>query len=119
MYNEKFISRKNYFLIQNGLDFNAKEINTLSPEETLLALWGLDGYAILKYVESIDLKKYDLETFLTQDCISTSDFGQLILSGLKKVFPTVYRMIPEDMSVFAFVALYELLYILNVRKKED
>lgn len=43
----------------------------------------------------------------------------MILIGIKELYPTIYKMIPEDMGVFAFACLVELLNILNINTKES
>ncbi len=106
------------FLVKNGLDLSIREVNKLLPQEKILALWGLDGYAILKYIDTLELTVYNFRDFIRNDCYMCSDYGQVILSGIRKKFPVVYEMIPEDMGICSLDCLFALAYVLKIRNLE-
>lgn len=97
-------------------DIPIKKLNTLTSTEFLIATWKLDGYAILFYLNSTEevFPKMSFKDFLSYCSPCGGDWGQMVLTGIKELYPTIYNMIPEDMGVFAFDCLVELLNILNI-----
>ena len=105
-------------LIANGGNMKGAEIKELSPAETLCALWGVDGYAIIKYVDTIETPAMTYDEFLKNCTACGGNWGGMLLTGIKKLYPTVWEMIPDDMGIFAWCALCETLAVLNVKGDE-
>lgn len=52
--------------------------------------------------------------FLDHCVCCGGDWGQMLLSGIKELYPKVYDAIPEDMGRFAFADICYVLNLLNV-----
>ena len=102
-------------LITKGGEMGGGQIAELNSEETLCALWGIDGYAILKYIDTIETPAMTYDEF-TPHCIACGgNWGGMLLTGIKALYPTVWKMIPNDMGIFAWTAICETLTVLNIK----
>lgn len=58
--------------------------------------------------------------FLTYFCIASGgDFGKLLLSGVKELYPAVWDAIPDKMGKDCFSTICYLLWCLGVDMSED
>ena len=102
-------------LIRKGQDMTGEEIKNLSPEETLCALWGEAGLAIVKYVNTIDTPKMTQDEFLNHCTACGGNWGGMLLTGIHKLYPEVWDLIPDKMGVFAWRCLCDTLELLNIK----
>lgn len=102
-------------------DVPISKLVQLEKAEFLLATWGIDGYALLYYIDSTkdEYKEMSFDTFLTKCRPCGGDWGQMFLTGIKELYPTIYNLIPDNMGVFAFACLVELLNVLNIDTSES
>lgn len=102
-------------------ELSISQLNQLEKAEYVLATWGIDGYALLSYIDSTktNYKKMNFKNFLSYCSPCGGDWGQMVLTGIKRLYPTIYEMIPEDMGIFAFTSLIELLNVLNIDTYEN
>lgn len=99
-------------------DVPISKLVQLEKAEFLLATWGIDGYALLYYIDSTkdEYKEMSFDTFLTKCTPCGGDWGQMFLTGIKELYPTIYNLIPDDMGLNPFASLYELLRVLGIEK---
>lgn len=102
-------------LIANGGEMRGAEIRDLTPAETLCALWGVDGYAIVKYVDTIDTPAMTYDEFAHHCTACGGNWGEMLLTGIRELYPTVWEMIPDNMGIFAWTAICETLALLNIK----
>lgn len=102
-------------LIIKGGDMKGGEIKELTPAETLCALWGVDGYAIVKYVDTIDTPEMTYDEFMKHCTACGGNWGGMLLTGIKELYPIVWKMIPDDMGIFAWTAICDTLAVLNIK----
>lgn len=98
-------------------DFSAKEIKSLDSKETVIALWKLRGIALVETAEVRPINM-SMKEFLSHCTACGGDWGAMLLSGIRELSPVVYDLIPDDMGVFSFCAICELLYVLGVKDEE-
>lgn len=99
-------------------DFSAKELESLNSKETLIALWKTRGIALVEVAEVRPISMTTKE-FLTHCTACGGDWGAMLLSGIKELSPLVYDLIPDNMGVFSFCAICELLDVLGVKDVEE
>lgn len=63
-------------------------------------------------VPTDDVNTFD--DFLKHCTACGGDWGQMLLTGIKALWPTVYDAIPDDMGVNAFSALIHVLVLCDV-----
>ena len=102
-------------LIANGSEMRGAEIRDLTPAETLCALWGVDGYAIVKYVDTIDAPAMTYDEFIRHCTACGGNWGGMLLTGIRELYPTIWEMIPDNMGIFAWTAICETLALLNIK----
>lgn len=102
-------------------DIPILKLTQLEKAEFLLATWGIDGYTLLYYIDSTkdEYKEMSFDTFLTMCTPCGGDWGQMFLTGIKELYPTIYNLIPDDMGLNPFVSLVELLNVLNIDTSES
>ena len=98
-------------------DFSAEELKSLNSRETIIALWKLRGIALVEMAEIRPINM-TVKEFLSHCTACGGDWGAMLLSGIKELSPVVYDLVPDDMGVFSFCAICELLHILGVKDKE-
>ena len=111
---------KNYTDIMNK-DFTVDELAKLNPDEYVVACWHEAGLAIVNLVA----EKYsnndfmDLDEFLSHCTACGGNWGGMLLSGIKELFPDVWELIPEHMGIFAFSVISDTLRLLNIYSTKD
>lgn len=111
------MANKNYEeLVRNGGDMPVAQLAQLAPDEYIVANWGEDG---VKVVELISAKyasrpHMELDEFLNHCTACGGNWGGMLLTGIKELFPDVWELIPEHMGAFAFSVIGDVLMLLNV-----
>lgn len=99
------------------LDFTSSELAQLSPAEMLIACWKEKGIAIVEYVDTLeDFHIKPMSEFLSHCTLCGGDWGAMLLSGIEELYPTIWELIPEDMGVFAFSVICDLVELLGYYK---
>ena len=58
--------------------------------------------------------------FLKDECVACGgDWGKLLLSGIKKVFPNVYEAIPDNMGFFAWECICYTCLLCGIDTTDD
>ena len=91
----------------------------IEAQETIVENWGEVGK---KIIERIILHETPFEgkskDFLDNCVACGGDWGHMLLSGIKELYPVVWDMIPDEMGRNTFVTLCSVLLLLGVDTSE-
>jgi len=92
--------------------------NIIEAQKTLAENWGEAGENVI--VACLHEAPYNkpFKDFLSECTACGGNWGGMILSGISKVYPKVYDLIPDDMGVFAFSCICNTLVLLGVDTSE-
>ena len=90
-------------------------------KDTLIERWGANGVTVINAAKR-EKKEMTFDEFL-KDCTPCGgNWGGLLLSGIRKLFPRVYDAIPEQMAIdgnLAFALLIDTLILCGIRFPEE
>lgn len=98
---------------------NIELYNTIEEaQRTLVENWGLQGKVVIAL--AFKEKKFDgdMKAWLKFCTACGGNWGGMLLSGVRNLYPEVWEAIPEDMGVFAWNCICNLLILLGVRTWE-
>lgn len=98
---------------------NLELYNTIEEaQRTLVENWGDQGKEVIAL--AFKAKKFDgdTETWLKFCTACGGNWGGMLLSGVRDLYPEVWEAIPEKMGVFAFTCIFSVLILLGVRTWE-
>ena len=93
-------------------------LDQLSGDEFLVATWKEDGIKVIKIIQCQQTTPMTTDEFLNHCIACGGDWGAMLLSGIKALYPDVYNAIPNDMGHFAWRCICETLELLQVRGEE-
>lgn len=76
------------------------------------------GDAVVVYACMAQKTKMSFKDFLDQCTACGGNWGGMLLSGVRRLYPDVWDAIPEDMGVHAWGTICSLLIILGVDTSE-
>lgn len=79
----------------------------------IIECWGDDGVKIVDYISTLEITPKPLDKFWEHCTACGGNWGGMILTGIQKLYPEIWEMIPENMGVFAFGVLCEILNLLG------
>lgn len=90
----------------------------IDAQNTLIKNWGEIGKAVI--VVCLHEKPFNdtFKNFLPYCTACGGNWGGMILTGIKELYPKVYDTIPNDMGVHAFVCICSTLLLLGVDTSE-
>lgn len=97
------------------MKYTYDELATLSDREYLAAVWGNDGVKVLGAIDSVATTPMTVKDFLDHCTTYGGDWGLLLLSGIHKLYPTVWEAIPDDMGVFSWNSICTVCTLLNIK----
>ena len=100
------------------MQYTYEQLSTLSPREYLQAVWQEDGTKVLEAIDSVTLTPMTMKDFLDHCTTYGGNWGAMLLSGIKKLYPTVWDAIPDDMGAFSWEAICTLCIVLQITTKE-
>lgn len=98
-------------------DFTAKELSELDGTDFIIAVWKEKGIAIVEYIKTLNIIPQSMENFLSFCTPYGGNWSGMLLSGLKELYPTIWELIPENMGVFGFTTLCEIISLLGYFKE--
>lgn len=116
------MTNKNYAeLAKTGMNMTVDQLTQLTPDEYVVANWGEAGIKIVELISTkyADNVLMDLDEFLNHCIACGGNWGGMLLSGIKELFPDVWELIPEDMGMFAFSVICDVLNLLNVKNTKN
>lgn len=116
------MTNKNYAeLAKTGMDMTVDQLTQLTPDEYVVANWGEAGIKIVELISTqyANNPHMELDDFLNHCITCGGNWGGMLLTGIKELFPDVWELIPEDMGVFAFSVIGDVLNLLNVTNTKN
>lgn len=90
------------------------QLNTLAPQECLVALWGDEAHKVLNTIDTTNAPIMSGNDFLSHCTACGGNWCAMLLTGIKALYPEVYDAIPDDMGKHAFYAIGTVLELLNI-----
>lgn len=81
--------------------------------EFIIKEWEDRGKSIVDYITTLDITPKPLDSFWEHCIACGGDWGAMILTGIRELYPEIWDMIPDKMGVFAFSVLCEILNLLG------
>lgn len=93
-------------------------LSELPSDEFIVATWKEDGIKVLAVIDRQDTKPMTMDDFLLHCTACGGDWGAMLLTGIKALYPEVYDAIPDNMGHFAWRCICETLELLQVKGDE-
>lgn len=90
-------------------------VDQLAGDEFIVALWKEDGIKVLEAIDRQNIAPMTMPEFLNNCIACGGDWGAMLLTGIKALYPEVYNAIPDDMGHFAFRCICETLELLQIK----
>lgn len=90
-------------------------------KDSILESWGANGVAVVT-ASRREKKEMTFDEFLKYCTACGGNWGGLLLTGIKELFPETYKAIPEHMAssgMKAFALLIDTLTLCGVQFEED
>ena len=88
----------------------------------LVEHWGEDGKRVIEAIFNLDdhnlVRGMSMREFLQSCTACGGNWGGMLLSGIKRLCPTVWNIIPNDMGTHAWGCICYTLMLLGVDTKE-
>ena len=110
---------KTYNLDHLLSNLSASELADLSDDEFIIACWKSQGITILETIDRQHTTPITMDDFLSNHCYACGgDWGAMLLSGVKSLYPEVYNAIPDNMGMFAWRCICSIVALLNIKDGE-
>ena len=76
--------------------------------------WGKDGEKVVAECFKADTKKMTCSEFLDNCTACGGNWGGMLLTGIKRLYPEVWNAIPDDMGCDAWTCIVATLRLLKV-----
>lgn len=90
------------------------ELNNLSDREYIIAVWGKHGEKVVVEIDLVSKQPITMSDFLNYCTACGGNWGGMLLSGIRTLYPTVWDVIPDDMGIFAWEAICAVCRLLNI-----
>ena len=90
-------------------------LSDLEGDDFIVATWKEDGIKVLEVIAAQNTTPMTTDEFLTHCTACGGDWGAMLLTGIKALYPEVYDAIPDNMGHFAWRCICETLELLQVR----
>lgn len=78
----------------------------IEAQEKLVQHWGEDGKRVIEKCHKVNPYNKLFEVFIREECSCCGgDWGAMILTGIRRLYPDVYDAIPNHMGMYAFILL--------------
>lgn len=95
-------------------------MGTIEDVARLVEFWTADiTYGILLAIIKDGAKEMSFEEFLSHCTACGGNWGGMLLTGIKKLFPHVWEAIPDNMGCFAWEGICTTLSLCGVKCNED
>lgn len=88
-----------------------KEIS--DAKDFLIDCWGANAISVIQTAKT-EQQEISFDEFLKSCYACGGDWGQLLLTGIRALFPETYEAIPDNMGLYAFAALCNVLTLCGV-----
>lgn len=83
-------------------------------QDFLIEHWGDDGKKVILECSKVNPFNDDFDAFLKNCTPCGGNWGGMLLTGIDKLFPTVWKAIPNEMGCMAFACLLHTLILCGV-----
>lgn len=94
-------------------------LDQLSGDEFLVANWKEDGIKVIETIQQQHVTPMTNDEFLSHCIACGGDWGAMLLTGIKALYPDVYDAIPDNMGHFAFRCICEVLELLQIKEEQS
>lgn len=88
-------------------------------QELIVENWGDDGKKVIMKCYAENPFNDTFEQFLHYCYACGGNLGGMILTGIKKLYPSVYKVIPDNMGKHAFSCLCSVLVLCGVDTSKE
>ena len=93
------------------INLTADQVNAMSDREFLSNFWGDN---ILTVIDRQQTKPMPMKDFLDHCIACGGNWGGMLLTGIRELYPAVYDAIPDNMGHFAWRGICTTLKLLGV-----
>lgn len=87
----------------------------LPEDQFIVACWKESGIAVLEAIDHQHTTPMTTSDFLSNHCTACGgDWGAMLLTGIKSLYPEVYNAIPDDMGHFAWRCICGVVELLGI-----
>lgn len=90
----------------------------IEAQNYIVENWGELGKEVIAACFRENPYNKPLKQFLDHCVTCGGNWGGMLLSGIKELYPKVYELIPDDMGIFAFTCIIYTLRLLGVDTSE-
>ena len=92
--------------------------------DNIVRYWGEDGKRVIEAIFNMDsdtmsARGMTMREFLQSCTACGGNWGGMLLSGIKRLFPSVWDAIPNNMGDYAWVCLCDVLTLCGISAKGD
>ena len=95
---------------------NYKDI--IDAQEMLVKHWGVYGERVIAETVRAERKPMTFKQFLDNCTACGGNWGGMLLTGINKLWPDVWKAIPDEMGVQAWCCLCSVLVLCGVDTSE-
>ena len=87
----------------------------LPEDQFIVACWEESGIAVLEAIDRQHTTPMTTADFLNNHCYACGgDWGAMLLTGIKSLYPEVYNAIPDNMGHFAWRCICGVVELLGI-----
>lgn len=90
----------------------------LEAQTYIINQWEDDGKKVIEAIYHVNPFNGGMKEFLTHCTACGGNWGGMLLTGIKKLYPDVWEAIPKDMGIFAFTCIAYTLLLCGVDTSE-
>lgn len=95
-----------------------KQTNKLFDRHYIKSIWEDAGQNVLDTIDRQNIKPMTGSKFLDNCTTCGGDWGGMLLSGIKELYPEVWEAIPDKMGKYAFNCICTILNLLDINFEE-
>lgn len=91
----------------------------IEAQNDLVKYWGDDGKKVIEMCFEWHTGNMSFKTFLSDYCTACGgNWGGMLLSGVRRLYPDVWDAIPNEMGSYAWVCICAVLTLLGIESEE-
>lgn len=91
----------------------------LNAQQDLMTYWKEDGKKVIAECAKVTPFNDTFKNFLGHCTACGGNWGGMLLTGIKELWPNVWDAIPNDMGVYAWISLCATLTLCGVDTSEE
>lgn len=92
-------------------NYTAAELRDMPDRDFISVIW---GEAVIQAIDAQDTIPMTIQDFLSHCTACGGNWGGMLLTGMRELFPAVYDAIPDNMGRFAWNGICATLNLLNI-----